>query len=235
MTEFLKIEGLSAWYGGLQAIDGVSLEVAAHEAVCIVGPNGAGKSTMLMSISGVIRKKKGVIQFEDSDLSGAPAYRIARSGIMQVPEGRRIFAGLTVAENLKGNILRGRVLRTGLETVYGVFPALYALQHRRAGQLSGGEQQMLAIGRALMTSPKLLLLDEPSLGLSPIMVDAIYEQISTLVKEGMSILLVEQNADLATDVCSRAYVMSGGQIEFSGEAEAVRDDVRLQEAYLGVA
>ncbi|MCL6444990.1 MAG: ABC transporter ATP-binding protein [Alicyclobacillus sp.] len=231
----LKVEGLRAYYGKALAVSDVTLDVRPREIVCLIGNNGAGKSTTLMSICGIIRSKSGRIEFEGQEISSWPAHRIFQQGIAQVPEGRRIFPNLTVEENLRmgGFFLPARQMKERMDAVFSLFPVLSERRRQRGGSLSGGEQQMLAIGRAIIGQPKLLLLDEPSLGLAPKVIDAIYDSITALRREGMTILLVEQNARLALDVSDRAYVMDLGRIVLAGESAEMKADDRVQLAYLG--
>jgi branched-chain amino acid transport system ATP-binding protein len=232
----LKVENLTASYGAFPAIKGISLELAKGEIVCLIGSNGAGKSTTLMAISGIIRKKTGKILYDGQEIQDMPAPRIVKLGIVQVPEGRRIFAGLTVLENLElasffsGS--RGSV-RDRLDRVFSLFPRLQGRLGQSGGTLSGGEQQMLAIGRALMADPQLLLLDEPSLGLSPILQEEIFKRLHEINRAGITILLVEQNAHRALDLAHRAYVMETGSMTKGGLARALKTDPAVKRAYLG--
>lgn len=230
----LNVENLQAFYGNAQALEDISFTVNEGEIVCLIGNNGAGKSTTLMSISGIIKQKQGLIHFNGEDISKLPAHKIVSKGIIQVPEGRRIFPTLTVEENLKiGGFLKGRITKARLEEIYSIFPRLKERRKQLGGSLSGGEQQMLAIGRAMIGEPKLLMLDEPSLGLAPQIIDMIFDSIIALRKSGMTILLIEQNAELALDVSDRAYVVELGRCVLSGECEVLRKDQQIQSIYLG--
>ena len=232
----LRIEDVHASYDQIEVLRGVSLKVNEGEIVTIIGANGAGKTTTLMSISGLIKIRKGGIFFEDRDLSNLPPHEIVRLGISQVPEGRRIFPRLTVLENLEmGAFLckEKREIKNRLEMVYGYFPILAERSRQFGGTLSGGEQQMLAIGRALMSKPRLLLLDEPSLGLAPMIVSKIFEIIRKIRSQGVTVLLVEQNARAALMLADRGYVMETGTISMTNDAKALAADQRIREAYLG--
>jgi branched-chain amino acid transport system ATP-binding protein len=231
----LGIRGLEVRYGGIRAVKGVDLEVAEGELVCLIGANGAGKSSTLRAIAGLVRTAAGSIRFGDRDLSGVAAFRRARSGLVMVPEGRGVFSRLSVAENLA----MGAYARSDPEVssdrarVLELFPRLAERRSQIAGTLSGGEQQMLAIGRALMSQPKLLALDEPSMGLAPIAARRILEVIRDINRAGVTVLLVEQNAQRALALAHRAYVMESGRITLSGEARALLADPRVRQAYLG--
>ena len=230
----LKIEDLNVFYGGIHALKGISLEVNQGEIVTIIGSNGAGKSSMLNAISGVV-KYSGNIVYEGNPLP-KHAHKVVKSGIVQVPEGRIIFANLTVNENLKmGAYLRNdaKGIKEDFERVYDLFPRLKARENQIAGTLSGGEQQMLAMGRGLMASPELILLDEPSLGLAPLLINTIFDIIGEIHKMGKTILLVEQNALKALSVADRAYVLEQGRITAQGSAAELMKDNTIQEAYLG--
>ena len=247
----LRVEDISAFYGRVAAIHGVSLEVGDGEVVCLLGANGAGKTTTLMAICGVNTPATGQIHFDGRRIDRLPAHKIARLGIAQVPEGRRIYVDLTVEENLemgtygrrsrdsgeghagRGEGRAGAEWKSDLDLVYQMFPRLAERRMQLGATLSGGEQQMLAIGRALIARPRLLLLDEPSLGLAPKMVDLIYETIAKVQKLGMTILLVEQNVDIASRFADRAYVLESGTLIASGSPEALVADARVREAYLG--
>ena len=232
----LEVRDLHVSYGAIQAVQGVSFEVNEGEVVALIGSNGAGKSTILRTISGLEKAKSGSIRFQDQELTKMKAHNIVRAGIAHVPEGRRIFPGLTVTENLYmgANLQtdKGKIA-TDLERVFELFPRLKERETQQAGTLSGGEQQMLAFGRALMTDGKLLMMDEPSMGLAPIIVDEIFEIINRINAEGRSILLIEQNAFLALKTAKRAYVLETGKITMSGLAEDLLADERVKEAYLG--
>ena len=232
----LRLEDIHASYEQIEVLRGISLKVNEGEIVAIIGANGAGKTTTLMSISGLIKISKGGIFLEDRDLSNLPPHEIVRLGISQVPEGRRIFPRLTVLENLEmGAFLckEKQEIKNRLEMVYGYFPILAERSKQMGGTLSGGEQQMLAIGRALMSKPRLLLLDEPSLGLAPMIVSKIFEIIRKIRSQGVTVLLVEQNARAALMLADRGYVMETGTISMTNDAKALAADQRIREAYLG--
>ena len=232
----LEIDGLEVAYGRTTALHGVSIAVAEGQVVCLIGANGAGKTTTMRAISGLVRPRAGRVRFAGTDITGQAAHRIAAAGLRQVPEGRQCFAELTVAENLAlGAYLvpsRGEVARRQ-DGVLARFPRLRERLHQLAGSMSGGEQQMLAIGRALMGAPRLLLLDEPSMGLAPLFVEEIFAIIAALKAEGTTILLVEQNASAALDVADHAYVLETGRIVLSGPAAEVAADPAVAAAYLG--
>ena len=231
----LKIENLRVAYGGIQALSGISLEVPDGKTVTLIGANGAGKSTVLNTISGLLHPRSGSIEFEGKDLKGVPPHKIVEHGLAQCPEGRRIFLQMTVEENLEmGAYTRpGSSIAPGIADVYKRFPRLEERRRQVAGTLSGGEQQMLAIGRALMSSPKLLMLDEPSMGLAPILVEQIFDIIKELHAAGTTILLVEQNAQAALSVADRAYVLETGRISLSGTGAELMASGKVQKAYLG--
>jgi branched-chain amino acid transport system ATP-binding protein len=232
----LELESLTAGYGAFTALWGVSLRVAGGEAVAVVGPNGAGKTTLLRAISGLIAPRSGRVVFEGAELAGHPAYDIVAHGIAHVPEGRRLFPQLTVAENLQmGAYLpaaRSR-FRESLERVYTLFPALAERRSQRAGSLSGGEQQMLAVGRALMSRPKLILLDEPSMGLAPVMVLRLFDLIRRVREEGYTILIVEQNVRQVLKLVDRAYLLEVGRIKMEGRAADLAEQDFVRKAYVG--
>ena len=232
----LKVSGINVYYGAIHAVKGVSLEVGEGEIVTLIGANGAGKSTILKTISGLLRSKGGDISFIGERIGGMPPHRIVQRGLAHVPEGRRMFMQMTVQENLEmGAYTRSGSAGAALGRVYKHFPRLLERRKQLAGTLSGGEQQMLAIGRALMSEPKLLMMDEPSMGLAPILVERIFEIIADLHKEGATILLVEQNARMALSIADRAYVLETGGISISGSgAELSRSD-EIRKAYLGAA
>jgi branched-chain amino acid transport system ATP-binding protein len=232
----LELQDLSVYYGNIRALDGVSMQVRDGELVTLIGSNGAGKSTTLKAISGLLRPKSGTLLYNGNALESLSPHRIVGLGISQAPEGRRIFKGLTVAENLRMGAVQRRDtdgIRADTERVYNLFPILKERSRQVAGTLSGGEQQMLAIARALMSRPKLLLLDEPSLGLAPLVVKAIFETITRLKEQGTTILLVEQNARLALDVADRAYVMESGRIILEGPAKELEHNPQIENTYLG--
>lgn len=230
----LAVENLAVAYGGIQAVKGIDLNIDAGELVCLIGANGAGKSTTLKSICGLLALAGGDVRFEGRSLRGMPVHAIARAGISLVPEGRGIFGRMTVLENLQlGAYLRRDDVAADITRVYALFPRLAERRTQTAGTLSGGEQQMLAIGRALMNRPKLLLLDEPSMGLAPIIVRQIFDIVRRIAHEGTTILLVEQNAALALEVSHRAYVLETGRVVLEGPAAALRRDARVRQAYLG--
>lgn len=234
----LRIENLVVSYGNIKALKGISLRVEEGEVVSLIGANGAGKTTTLQTISGLLAVQEGDVYFNDKSIKKKKAFQITREGLAQVPEGRRVFKGLSVEDNLKlGSISAGLnpdELKAELEKIYKLFPVLKERKNQKAGTLSGGEQQMLAMGRALLTNPKVLLLDEPSMGLSPLFVDKIFETIRILKEEGRTILLVEQNANLALDIADRAYVLETGKIVKEGKASDLKSDPDVKAAYLGV-
>lgn len=234
----LRVENLSVSYGNIKALKGISLRVEEGEVVSLIGANGAGKTTTLQTISGLLSVQDGDIFFNDKSIKKQKAFQITREGLAQVPEGRRVFKGLSVEDNLKlGSIsvgLNPDELKAELEKIYKLFPVLKERKNQKAGTLSGGEQQMLAMGRALLTNPKVLLLDEPSMGLSPLFVDKIFDTIRILKEEGRTILLVEQNANLALDIADRAYVLETGKIVKEGKASDLKSDPDVKAAYLGV-
>ena len=231
----LRLEGVHSHYGMIEALKGVSLEVRRGEIVSLIGANGAGKSTLMMTVCGVPQASKGTIHYEDREITAEPSHMIMRSGISVVPEGRRIFSALTVAENLKmGAFFADREqIERDLEEIYVIFPLLRERQGQRGGTLSGGEQQMLAIGRALMARPKLLLLDEPSLGLAPLIIAQIFEIIERIRDEGVTIFLVEQNAHRALQISDRGYVLENGKIVLQGLGSELLTNDEVKRAYLG--
>jgi branched-chain amino acid transport system ATP-binding protein len=232
----LEVEDIHTFYGNIEALKGISLEVNEGEVVTLIGSNGAGKSTTLRSISGLTPPRQGSIRFDGEEIGETPPQDIVRKGISQAPEGRRIFSRMSVHENLElGAYLRRDEdeIERDRDRVYDLFPRLKERERQKAGTLSGGEQQMLAIGRALMAHPKLLLLDEPSMGLAPILVERIYETIAQINERGTTILLVEQNANFALEVSRRGYVLETGQVALSDRAEALRENPEVQKAYLG--
>jgi branched-chain amino acid transport system ATP-binding protein len=233
----LEVENLNVYYGAIHALQGISFNVNEGEVVTLIGANGAGKSTTLRTVSGLLRSRGGSIRFRGNEISNMPAEQIVRQGISQVPEGRKIFAPLTVQENLEmGAYTRHdpAEFRATQERVFASFPRLKERVNQLGGTLSGGEQQMLAMGRALMSRPKLLLLDEPSMGLSPILTEEIFRIITEINSQGTSILLVEQNALMALSVANRAYVLETGSIVLQGTAKEVRENPQVMNAYLGV-
>ncbi|MDM5313162.1 ABC transporter ATP-binding protein [Peribacillus frigoritolerans] len=232
----LKIEDINVYYGNIQALKGVSMEINEGEIVTLIGANGAGKSTLLKTISGLLKPKHGKVLFEGDSIGGKAAQAIVKMGISHVPEGRRVFANMTVAENLElGAYLRKDKdgIHKDMEKVYELFPRLLERIKQQAGTLSGGEQQMLAMGRALMAKPRLLLLDEPSMGLAPLLVKQIFNIIQEISESGTTILLVEQNANLALSIADRAYVVETGRIVLSGNAEELTSSEEIKMAYLG--
>ena len=232
----LKIDDINVYYGAIHAIKGISLEVRQGEIVTLIGANGAGKSTTLRTISGLLKPKTGSIQFQGQDIAGTPAHKIVGLGISQVPEGRRIFTEMTVMENLDlGAFIRKDKdgIAADKKHVFELFPRLEERQDQVAGTLSGGEQQMLAMGRALMSRPKLLLLDEPSMGLAPLLIKEIFSIIKDINQEGTTVLLVEQNANMALSIANRAYVLETGRITLSGDAKKLAASEDVRKAYLG--
>ena len=231
----LKAENLNVYYGPIHAVKGVSFEVNEGEVVTLIGANGAGKSTSLKTISGLMRSRGGAIEFMGKSIASIPAHKIVELGIAHVPEGRRIFTSMTVEENLDMGAftVRGGNIDSDKERVFEQFPRLKERRRQIAGTLSGGEQQMLAMGRALMSHPKLLMLDEPSMGLAPILVEQVFDIIASLHKAGTTILLVEQNAEMALSIADRAYVMETGRITLSGTGKELAASEEVQKAYLG--
>lgn len=232
----LKVENINVYYGQIHAIKDVSFEVKPGEIVSLIGANGAGKSTILKTISGLLRSKTGHITFKGEDISRTEAYKLVPKGLAHVPEGRRIFLQMTVKENLEmGAYTKGENMAEDIETVYKHFPRLKERQNQIAGTLSGGEQQMLAMGRAMMSHPDLLILDEPSMGLAPILVQGIFDIIKEFHKMGTTILLVEQNAEMALSIADRAYVLESGRIVLTGTGEELKASDEIKKAYLGGA
>ena len=232
----LSLRDVHISYGGIKAVKGITLDVEAHELVCLIGANGAGKSTTLKAVSGLLAPVAGSITYDDENIGGQAAHEIARKGLRLVPEGRGVFPILTIEENLQmGAYTRNdkRAIAGDIEHMFSLFPRLRERRAQTAGTLSGGEQQMLAIGRALMARPKLLLLDEPSMGLAPIMVQKIFEVVREVSSTGVTILLIEQNARLALEVSTRGYVMDGGLITLAGQSKALLADPMVRAAYLG--
>jgi branched-chain amino acid transport system ATP-binding protein len=233
----LTLAGVSAAYGTIPAIEAVSIEVGEGEAVGLLGANGAGKSTTLRAISGLVRLTAGRIAFAGADIAARPPYRVAELGIAHVPEGRQVFPELTVQENLEigAYVPRAKAERARtMETVYGIFPILAERRRQRAGTMSGGEQQMLAVGRGLMLKPRLLMLDEPSLGLAPVMTDVTFEKIAEIHRMGTAILLVEQNVSRALTLVQRAYVLESGKVIMHGSSAELAGNKQVQAAYLGI-
>ena len=232
----LEVEGIHTYYGQIHALQDVSINVEKGEIVTIIGANGAGKSTLLKTISGLLKPRRGSIQFEDEDITKLKAHKIVKKGIVQVPEGRRIFGALTVTENLDMGAFTAKnrpQQKEILGRIFELFPRLKERSKQVAGTLSGGEQQMLAMGRALMIEPHVLLLDEPSMGLAPVLVDQIFDTIKELHAAGTTILLVEQNARIALQVASRGYVLQSGAVMLSDSAENLATNSMVREAYLG--
>jgi branched-chain amino acid transport system ATP-binding protein len=235
-VSLLSIEQLQVAYGGIRAVKGIDLAVEPGELVCLIGANGAGKTTTLRAITGLVRAAAGAIRYDGTDISRMKSHDIARRGLALVPEGRGVFAQLTIEENLAmGAYARSdaAAVAADVDRSFTLFPRLKERRKQIAGTLSGGEQQMLAIARALMSRPKLLLLDEPSMGLAPLMVEKIFDVIRAIAAEGVTLLLVEQNARLALEVSHRAYVLEGGLVTLNGEGKTLLHDPRIREAYLG--
>ncbi len=233
----LEVENVHSYYGNIHALKGITLTVEQAEIVTLIGGNGAGKSTTLKTISGVLRPREGVVRLAGEDLRAYKPHEIVAKGVVQVPEGRRVFGQLSVTENLEmGAFSRTdkRAIQKSMERVFSLLPRLKERRSQVAGTLSGGEQQMLAIGRALMAEPKVLLLDEPSMGLAPVLVDSIFDTIQELHRAGTTILLVEQNARVALQVADRGYVLQSGEIVLSDSAAALRQNAMVQKAYLGI-
>ncbi len=232
----LQVKNLKVHYGGIAAVKGVSFEVGRGEMVCLIGANGAGKTTTLKAIAGMIKPAGGSVHYAERDITGIASHTLVERGLALVPEGRGVFARLSVEENLAmGAYTRNeaREVKRDLEHAYSLFPRLKERRAQLAGTLSGGEQQMLAIGRALMSKPKLLVLDEPSMGLAPLMVQKIFETIRQVRDEGVTVLLVEQNAKLALEMSQRGYVMESGEVTLAGQAQALLDNPDVRKAYLG--
>ncbi|KLV27552.1 MULTISPECIES: ABC transporter ATP-binding protein [Niallia] len=232
----LHIKDLNVYYGNIQALKGVTLDIKEGEIVTLIGANGAGKSTLLKTLSGLIKPRKGSIEYLGKSIAGKPAQSIVKAGMSHVPEGRRVFSNMTVEENLElGAFLRKdkQEIQKNLQKVYEIFPRLFERKKQLAGTLSGGEQQMLAMGRAIMAKPKLLLLDEPSMGLAPIIVRTIFQVIQEINEEGTTVLLVEQNAHMALSIAHRGYVIETGKVVLSGSAQELQESDELKQAYLG--
>jgi len=234
----LAVEKLAVAYGGIQAVKGIDLAVADGELVCLIGANGAGKTTTLKGICGLQPVRSGSVRYAGEDVTGRPAFELVRRGLAMVPEGRGVFGGLTIEENLAMGAYT-RTDRPGvasdLERVFSLFPRLRERRRQTAGTLSGGEQQMLAMGRALMSRPRMLLLDEPSMGLAPLMVQKVFETVMMVSREGVTILLIEQNAKLALEIAHRGYVMESGEITLAGDAKSLLGNPAVRAAYLGEA
>lgn len=235
MGTILKVDDINVYYGSIHAIKGISFEVEEGEVVTLIGANGAGKSTTLNTISGLLRSKTGSIEFMGQSLAKVPSHKIVERGLALVPEGRRIFLQMTVQENLEMGAFtqKGGETQQDLEKIYALFPRLKERLKQMAGTLSGGEQQMLAMGRALMSHPKLLMLDEPSMGLAPLLVEQIFDIIKELHRAGTTILLVEQNAQMALSVADRGYVLETGRVTLTGPGQELLADEAVKKAYLG--
>jgi len=235
MAKLLKVDNINVYYGAIHALKGISLDVDEGEIVTLICANGAGKSTTLKTISGIMRPKTGGIEFQGQDITRVPAHKIVKMGLSQVPEGRRIFMQMTVKENLEMGAFTApaNTIEDNLEKVYAHFPRLKERYKQVAGTLSGGEFQMLAMGRALMSEPKLMMLDEPSMGLAPVLVEEIFEIIHNLHEAGTTILLVEQNARMALSIADRAYVIETGNVTLSGDARELMNNDSVRKAYLG--
>ena len=234
----LELSKLEVAYGGIHAVKGIDLVVGKGELVCLIGANGAGKTTTLKGICGLLPVKSGRISYDGANITGRPAFQLVRRGLAMVPEGRGVFGALTIEENLAmGAYIRkdSDGISADVERVFHLFPRLKERRRQTAGTLSGGEQQMLAMGRAMMSRPRLLLLDEPSMGLAPLMVQKVFETIVTISGEGVTILLIEQNAKLALEVSKRGYVMESGEVILSGDASSLLHDPKVRAAYLGEA
>lgn len=232
----LEVKDLEVYYGVIQAIKGVSFQVNQGEVIALIGANGAGKTTILHTITGLLAPKKGSVMFEGKEITKVPAHKIVSMGMAHVPEGRRVFAELSVYENLKMGAYTRKdraEIDESLQNVYKRFPRLEERKNQMAGTLSGGEQQMLAMGRALMSKPKIILMDEPSMGLSPILVNEIFDIIQAVSESGMTVLLVEQNAKKALSIADRAYVLETGNIVLEGKAKDLLEDDSIKKAYLG--
>ena len=232
----LQIKGLKVAYGGIQAVKGIDFEVRAGELVSLIGANGAGKTTTLKAITGMQPITDGQVVYQGKPVQGRGSYDLVRQGLAMVPEGRGVFTRMTITENLlMGAYIRNdkKAIEADIERIFGIFPRLKERQDQLAGTMSGGEQQMLAMGRAMMCNPRLLLLDEPSMGLSPIMVDKIFEVVTDIARQGVTILLVEQNAKRALQLASRGYVMDSGTVSMTGTSDELLHDPRVRAAYLG--
>jgi len=231
----LKVTGLKVAYGGIQAVKGADFEVRQGELVSLIGANGAGKTTTLKAVTGIQPIADGQIEYLGQPIKGQGAWDLVKQGLVMVPEGRGTFTRMTITENLQmGAYIRNdREIQSDIERIFGIFPRLKERRNQLAGTMSGGEQQMLAMGRALMTRPKVLLLDEPSMGLSPIMVDKIFEVVADIHKQGVTVLLVEQNASRALQLANRGYVMESGEVTMTGEGRTLLNDPKVRAAYLG--
>jgi branched-chain amino acid transport system ATP-binding protein len=232
----LQLDGIETYYGTIQALKGISIEVNEGEIVTLLGANGAGKSTTLRSINGLNHPQRGTIRFLGEDITRTPAHQIVKRGVSQSPEGRKLFSRMSVTENLEMGAFQRQdrsEIKEDMDRVFALFPRLAERRSQRAGTMSGGEQQMCAIGRALMARPKLLMLDEPSMGLAPIFVERVFETIVQINKQGTTILLVEQNALVALEVADRGYVLQTGTVALSGTAQALREDEGVRKTYLG--
>jgi branched-chain amino acid transport system ATP-binding protein len=231
----LEVQDLHTFYGNIEALKGISLKVEEGEVVTLIGSNGAGKSTTLRSISGLTPPRQGTIKFDGQEIGETAPQDIVRLGISQAPEGRRCFPRMTVRENLElgAYLRRDQRIKGDLQRVFDLFPRLKERERQKAGTMSGGEQQMLAIGRALMSNPRLLLLDEPAMGLAPVLVERIYETIAEINRQGTTILLVEQNANFALEVAKRGYVLETGTVALTDSADSLRENPEVQKAYLG--
>jgi len=235
-VNLLEVKKLKISYGGINAVKGIDLEVGEGEMVALIGANGAGKTTTLKAICGILRPMAGSVMYRGAEVTGEPSFTLVERGLALVPEGRQVFGRLTVEENLEMGAYARRdraAAKADRQRMYELFPRLYERRRQTAGTLSGGEQQMLAIGRALMSAPRLLLLDEPSMGLAPIMVHRIFETVRKVAEQGVTVLLVEQNAKLALEISRRGYVMETGQITLSGRASELLDNPQVRQAYLG--
>ena len=236
MTKLLEVDQIQVSYGKIAALNAVSLCIEPGEIVAIIGANGAGKTTLINTISGILQPQKGSIKFKDELISGLPAWKIARKRVIQIPEGRKVFPKLTVLENMELGAFPekdGSKVKSDLENMYNLFPDLRERKNHAAGTLSGGEQQMLAIARGLMAKPELLMFDEPSMGLSPVLVEKVFQIIREINKQGITILLVEQNAKKSLQIAGRAYVLETGSIILSGSADKLLGNDRIKKAYLG--
>ncbi len=236
MTKLLEVDQIQVSYGKIAALNAVSLCIEPGEIVAIIGANGAGKTTLINTISGILQPQKGSIKFKDELISGLPAWKIARKRVIQIPEGRKVFPKLTVLENMELGAFPekdGSKVKSDLENMYNLFPVLRERKNQSAGTLSGGEQQMLAIARGLMAKPELLMFDEPSMGLSPVLVEKVFQIIREINKQGITILLVEQNAKKSLQIAGRAYVLETGSIILSGSADKLLGNDRIKKAYLG--